>query len=419
MGFASSYLEQRTVFPEIIKEAPERNTGIVIIVPAYDEPGIGKLLDSLALCLKPECEVEVLIIINAPENATPESLKNNFKTAENIESWKKHNKCFFRLFSFMANPVKGWGVGLARKTGMDEAVRRFDLIDKADGIILNLDADCTVEENYLTAIWSEFREKKSRSACSIYFEHPLEGNEFSEEVYKNITLYELHLRYYYQALVYTGCPHVFHTVGSAMAVRALAYVKSGGMNRRQAGEDFYFIQKLIPAGGFFSIASTTVLPSPRPSFRVPFGTGATIAKLSDNGETFLYSYNIQAFKDLKTFFEMKGMFFGNKNESLQEIYEIVPESIRAFIPKPEFVEKIGEIKDNTSISSSFDKRFSGWFNMFKIIKYLNFSHQKKFEKLPVQKAARELLKIKSISDMSDSPAGLLQIYRELEKNKQT
>ncbi len=35
-------------------------------------------------------------------------------------------------------------------------------------------------------------------------------------------------------------------VGSALAVKALQYVKAGGMNRKQAGEDFYFVQKLVP-----------------------------------------------------------------------------------------------------------------------------------------------------------------------------
>ena len=87
-----------------------------------------------------------------------------------------------------------------------------------------------------------------------------------------------------------------------LAVKALPYIKAGGMNRRQAGEDFYFIQKLVPAGGYFSLNSTTVYPSPRPSFRVPFGTGASISKLNESGEPVLLTYNISAFNELKLFF---------------------------------------------------------------------------------------------------------------------
>jgi hypothetical protein len=60
------------------------------------------------------------------------------------------------------------------------------------------------------------------------------------------------------------------------------------MNRRMAGEDFYFIQKLLPAGGFFNLNQTTVYPSPRSSARVPFGTGVTIQRLTEGkNETLL------------------------------------------------------------------------------------------------------------------------------------
>ena len=83
----------------------------------------------------PECKVEVIIVINAQENASFESIANNKKTLINIESWKKENyNCFFRLFAFIIEhpSVTGWGVGLARKTGMDEALRRFGSINKPD-----------------------------------------------------------------------------------------------------------------------------------------------------------------------------------------------------------------------------------------------------------------------------------------------
>ena len=73
----------------------------------------------------------------------------------------------------------------------------------------------------------------------------------------------------FRDLHFTGFPYVHHTVGSAIAVKAMTYVKAGGMNRRMAGEDFYFIQKLLPAGGFFNLNQTTVYPSPRSSQGFP------------------------------------------------------------------------------------------------------------------------------------------------------
>jgi hypothetical protein len=418
MGFASTYLEKRALFPEIVKEAPSEQTGIIVVIPACNEPGIKTLLDSLLSCDEPECKVEVLIIVNAPENSSPECIENNKITINNIFSWKKENpNSFFRLFAYMAEPiVKAWGVGLARKTGMDEAVRRLSFINRPEGIIISLDADCLVQKNYFVSVSEELLKRKDRTACSIYFEHPLSGNEFPESIYKYITLYELHLRYYFQGLVFSGFPYVFHTVGSAFATKALQYVKAGGMNRRQAGEDFYFIQKLVSDKSYFSLNSTTVFPSPRVSSRVPFGTGAAMGMLSEGNLPALLTYNMLAFKELRSFFDMTESVYYCKYESLNDIYEQVPGGIRLFIDKKEWTEKLIEIKNNTSSPESFKKRFFGWFNMFRIIKYLNHVHSGYFEKKTVDVAATELLESISVGFDSKLPVDLLILYRALEKN---
>lgn len=418
MGFASAWLEERALFPELIQEAPDKYTGIIVVVPAYNEPGICKLLDSLALCNEPECKVEVIVVVNAPADASEESINNNKLTILNIESWKKENRnCFFRLFAFIAkHSINGWGVGLARKTGMDEAVRRFNAISNPGGIILNLDADCLVEQNYFVSVCNDLMKRNDRSACSIYFEHPLSGDDFPEAIYKSIALYELHLRFYFQGLAYAGFPFVFHTVGSAIAVKALPYIKAGGMNRKQAGEDFYFIQKLVPAGGYFGLNTTTVYPSPRASFRVPFGTGASIEKLAKENSSILLTYNLLAFNELRLFFAMTEDFYYSNPEELHERYNLLPEGLRLFSDENEWTMKIMEIKNNTSEVLSFKKRFFGWYNMFKIVKYLNFVHLNYFEKKPVEISASELLaKIQTGFKSSDAVNLLLQ-YRSLEKN---
>jgi len=418
MGFASTWLEERALFPELINEAPDKQTGIIVVVPAYNEPGICKLLDSLILCNEPVCKVEIIIVVNAPENAEKESIENNKLTIKNIESWKKeNNNCFFRLFAFIVEPsVSGWGVGLARKTGMDEAVRRFNQLNKPDGIILNLDADCIVESNYFVSICSELLYKKDRTACSIYFEHPLSGNDFEDKIYKYISLYELHLRYYFQGLAFSGFPYVFHTVGSAIAVKALSYVKAGGMNRRQAGEDFYFIQKLVPAGGYFNLNSTVVYPSPRASSRVPFGTGASIGKLTGENSKTLLTYNFLAFRELRLFFGMSEKFYQSNSDELSEYYKSFPPGIKSFLVKNEWVEKMTEIRNNTTNLLSYEKRFFGWFNMFKIVKYLNHVSQEIFDKKPVPESASDLLDAIGIPLNSKDPVDLLLCYRAMEKN---
>ncbi|HUX94334.1 MAG TPA: glycosyltransferase family A protein [Bacteroidales bacterium] len=418
MSFASTYIEQRILFPRFINEAPHDKTGIITVIPSYGEDNIVRLLESLASAASPSCKVEVMVVVNAPGDASSEALEKNRITLKDIESWNlQENSCWFRLFSLEIKPgaIPGWGVGLARKTGMDEAVRRYHMINNPDGIILSLDADCRVETSYFSAVYDEFTNRKVRKACSIYFEHDLEGNEFPEEIYNHITLYELHLRYYYQGLKYSGYPWVYHTVGSAMAVKAHDYVMAGGMNRKQAGEDFYLIQKLITGGGYFSLNKTTVYPSPRPSFRVPFGTGAAISRLAEgDGENWM-TYSVEAFEELRYFFSRADLFFECQENQISRLYHDIPEGIRLFIAEDIWISKITEIKRNTSALQSFRKRFFSWFNMFMIVRYLNTVHHGFYTKVPVDVAASELLTKIGFKESFSNARNLLHIYRRMEK----
>ena len=105
-------------------------------------------------------------------------------------------------------------------------------------------------------------QEKSVAGVSIAYAHRLEEADMTVQAREAIMKYELYLRYYRLALEYTGHPHAYHCIGSAFAVRTLDYVAQGGMNKRQAGEDFYFLQKLIATGRYATLQSTQVYPSP-------------------------------------------------------------------------------------------------------------------------------------------------------------
>ena len=418
MGFASAWLERNALFPRIIQEAPDQNTEIIVIVPAFDEAGITSLLDSFAGCSHPGCRAEVIIVVNAPDNACEESLSNTLKSISAIDSWKKTKRDLFfdvHIIDGLLLKSSGWSVGLARKTGMDEAVRRYELLGKHDGIILNIDADCTVKSNYFEAVFTGMAGRPDRGACSLYFEHPLSGDDFPEAVYRSVTLYELHMRYFVRGLSYAGFPYVHHTVGSAVAIKASAYVKAGGMNRRKAGEDFWFIQKLLPAGGFFNLTSTTVYPSPRISLRVPFGTGPVISRLTESPETGLLSYNPEAFEELRLLFLMIDGLYSELPGETDFRYAELPPGIRLMISSGEWAARINEIRNNTSGKDSFRKRFFGWFNMFRIVKYLNAVHVSFFDKKPVEEGAYGLMKKMGIYPDTADPAGLLHCFRLIDQ----
>lgn len=417
MSFATQWLEKNALFPEFIRDQPDIQTGIIVVIPAYDEPGITTMLDSLRACTEPDCKVEVLIIINARADSSASVIHSNKDSIIKIGNWKKQNSCFFQLYYFnLGQPaIEGWGVGLARKTGMDEALRRFNAIDKPEGVIVSLDADCTVEKNYLVSISNELLRKKNQKACSIYFEHPVTGHSFSDEIYRNIIQYELHMRYYVQGLRFCGFPYAYHTVGSAIAVKAASYFKAGGMNRKEAGEDFYFIQKLVSAGGYFTLNSTTVFPSPRESARVPFGTGPMMMKMLEGSDKTLHTYNIDAFRELKILFSGIETLYLSSPLATSELYENLPPGLKSFIGIEEWCEKTNEIRRNTSNPQSFRKRFFGWFNMFRVVKYLNFVHIKTYQKQPVSETASCLIDALGIRNIIKDPLELLLFFRKLEK----
>jgi len=99
------------------------------------------------------------------------------------------------------------------------------------------------------------------------------------------------------------------------------------------------------------------------------------------------------------------------------IYENLPAGIKAFVGLDEFIGKITEIQNNTSGFPSFEKRFFGWFNMFKVVKYLNFVHVQRYKKKLVEESALELLREKDINPASEKPSDLLLQFREMERQK--
>src|SRR5262249_4271932 len=91
--------------------------------------------------------------------------------------------------------------------------------------------------------------------------------------------YELFLSYYVLGLAHAQSPYAFHTLGSTLAVHALAYAKVRGFPRRAAGEDFYLLNKLAKVGPILQLDGAPLMIRGRSSHRVPFGTGAALKQI--------------------------------------------------------------------------------------------------------------------------------------------
>ncbi|MCK3684031.1 glycosyltransferase family 2 protein [Maribellus sp. YY47] len=372
-------------------QKPDSGLGIVVVIPCLREPAVLNTLRSLERCILPEMAVEVLVLINHSEVASEATQSFNQKTRTELDVWIGKN-CKSKLSFFAIGPVelrKKWaGAGLARKKGMDEALLRFNAIGKNDGIIVSLDADTLVEPNYLVEIENHFRNNPKEVGATISFSHQTENLESKQ--LQGIELYEKYLGYYKRALDYAGYPFSMFTVGSAFAVTAQAYVKRGGMNRRQAGEDFYFLQNLVQIGRVGEILTTTVQPSARLSDRVPFGTGPILQKWLAGEEDLTSTYNFDAFSDLKAFFDRVADLYLIDESGYQKIISELPKSVAAFLTEDVFDEDLAELNANCASVGMFQKRFFQKFNAFRILKFLNFAHAGFYEKANLEEQCEKL-----------------------------
>ncbi|MFT5822676.1 MAG: hypothetical protein ACI8ZM_003932 [Crocinitomix sp.] len=412
------YLKKYGFQAPFITSPPHPELGLVVVIPCFDEDHLIDALNALWLCENPKCAIEVIVIVNAGINTPPDKKAKNRKTFEAAQEWSADkNKPTFKFhFSLEENlPKKHAGVGLARKIGMDEAVDRFDQLEK-NGIIVCFDADAHCLPNYLNEIEQHFKHYPKTPGCSIHYEHPIEGTEFEPAIYEGIINYELHLRYYNQGLRYANLPYAYHTVGSSMAVRSSAYQKQGGMNKRKAGEDFYFIHKIIALGDFTELKRTAVLPSPRISDRVPFGTGKAIGDWIAEDKAVFNTYAFESFKTLKAFVELIPQIAGvNQQDAIAQIERLDNALLTDFLKTISFETALQEIYANSKGSAAFIKRFFRWFDAFKVLKFMHYMRDNGLPQLPIEQETLQLFNVLNINESINSSKAQLLFLRLLEK----
>lgn len=366
----NTYLE-RYIWPqEALPKGFDSNPDMIVVIPCYNEPNISKALNALHSCYEPPVNVAVLVVVNQSELAEPAIHKQNKFSVHQANSVPtKYEQQVIQVDL----PKKHAGVGLARKIGMDEAVRCFEQQQK-DGIIICYDADCTCRPDYLQSIWTNYDRKKLNLGL-VHYEHDLDGpNE------EGIINYELYLRYYNNGLRVADYPFAVQTLGSCITVRSSVYQKQGGMNRRKAGEDFYFIHKCMPLGAVGEINDTCIYPSDRISDRVPFGTGHAINRYLEDRDESYPVYHYSTFEDLK-----------HININLNDLWKTgtltaLPESIVRFYSENSFDDSLRKIRDQAGSMQNFKQRYYAWWDGFRVLKFIHFCRDHHYQKIPLTEA---------------------------------
>jgi hypothetical protein len=122
------------------------------------------------------------------------------------------------------------------------------------------------------------------SARLFPFHHTGSG---ADPVTRATLRYELSLRYHVLGLAAAGSPYAYQSLGSATVVHAQVYAAVRGVPKREAGEDFYLLDKLAKVAPLVRLAGEPLGIRSRRSHRAPFGTGPGVADVLERGDVWV------------------------------------------------------------------------------------------------------------------------------------
>jgi hypothetical protein len=282
--------------------------GHALIIPAHDE-GDDFMRALQSVPTGPDGDVLLVLVVNATPEAAAWVHGRNAELLSRLRQKLGREEATYldiaapaRLFRFRAGRLlhidrasaehllpSGQGVGLARKIGFDIALRLHRSRRLSSRWIHSTDADVILPRDYFAR--ASAVDKPGTAALVYPFVH--RGDE-DVALARAIQLYEISLRYYVLGLAWAGSPYAHHTIGSTLAVDAVAYAKVRGVPKRTAAEDFYLLGKLAKIGAIRSLDGIPISVSGRVSRRVPFGTGPAVERIARQKQFTLYHPSIFA-----------------------------------------------------------------------------------------------------------------------------
>ena len=338
-------------------EAPRRVYGNVIVIPCYDEDP--ESLDSVFGLV--EGSPLAIVVVNAPEDAPPEPLARTramwrrlVGKAAGPLAWTRTGRGIDVLAIDRAGPgrqlPRRQGVGLARKIGADTACALIGRGAVRSPWLYFTDADARLPPDYL-------RDPPARAGSLVMpFRHAAAG-----ELATRAERYELHLRYYVDRLRYAGSPYAFHTIGSTIAMHARVYATVRGVPRRNAGEDFYLLNKAAKVAPVFAATRPEIVIRARLSNRVPFGTGPALRSMGDNS-----SFNSYAHESFDLLREAIG--FIDRGDPVQSLTRSVLEELG-------FFHRLERAQAQYRRPQSLRKAMHQWFDAFRTLRFIHLARR--------------------------------------------
>jgi glycosyl transferase family 2 len=393
-GPASHYLKTRAITgPWQLAGCKDNGFAGAVVIPALAEsPTLFATLRSLAT--NPAeflARFLVIVVVNQRTDARRQDKLDNLATLERLAAAEPPFPQIKLAWVDAASPglelaPRGGGVGLARKIGADLALSRLDF-QGGDPLLISLDADTLVGPDYLAALSRHFGQTRAGGAV-IPFRHQ-QGSSAEEQ--RAIDLYELFLRSYVLGLELAGSPYAFHTVGSAMACRASAYARMGGMNSRSAGEDFYFLQQLQRTAGVARVSGTVVFPSARASHRVPFGTGRSVSRALAGDEAAICFYRPECFRVLGDWLALVAQQVELGGTGLCAASRGISAELCGYLESAGFAAAWENLRSNNKSPQTLLTAFHGWFDGLRTMKLIHYLSAGAYPRCGPEAAVPELL----------------------------
>lgn len=281
------------------------------------------------------------------------------------------------------------GVGYARKLGMDSALRLFSQNQITNPFFLSTDADALLPNDYfeLPALVEQYTQEQ-RKNCSGYifpFQHDCLTTSSSKEKSNTASIaasiYEMSIRYYVLGLRWAESPWGFHTIGSTLAIHAFHYAANRGFPKREAGEDFYLLNKIAKTGTVISIKNPGITLSDRASHRVPFGTGPAVHRIQqlDSIANEFTLYHPTCFEWLKLWHSaIPRLYTHSLTASLNEVQADVEvcEKIHGILLALHIEKAINHSRKQSKSADDFYRHMLTWFDAFKTLKFIHTARNK-------------------------------------------
>ena len=368
MQVVQAYMKKRGIAgPWKIDPKPDKKFHQAVVIPAYGEAELlPHTLTSLdkndALILK---DTLVIVVINNAVHSVESILKNNQTTLNNLKSTQYNYTLGIvdATSSGFELPDKQAGVGLARKIGMDLSLPH---LSSPESLIFCTDADTIVSKDYIEKVLTYFDTNRVQAAV-VGFRH-LESNDKKQE--KAIRQYEIYLLTTAEKMRETGSPYGYVAMGSTMVCTVEAYCAVGGMPRKKATEDFYFLQELAKFCGVQTIPEILVQPSSRLISRVYLGTGSRMKQVQDGFDINTLYYSDKSFHLLSNWIDLGSNAWKMELSLLNKKTSAINPSLTNFLQREGIEDIWSNLQTNVPSEFHFTEQFHRWFDGLKTIRLL-------------------------------------------------